>query len=501
MAVGFRLETLPLDRASGINLDRQIYLSLRDLIERRMLTSGSALPSTRMLARDLGLGRNTVIAAYEQLALEGFVAIARGSAPVVKGLPAAPPSRGPESPKGGSALSERGRVMSALPFHHGVPGITAFHPGLPDADNFPFNTWSKLVARRTRLARGDLFGSYYIMGYPPLCAAIARYLTASRGVACAPEQIIITTGAGAAFDLLARLLTDPGEPVWMEEPGYYGAGAAFLSAGARLMPLRVSERGWDLSLPAARPRVIFVTPSCHQPLGLTMAMEQRLNLLRLAAEADAWIIEDDYDSEYRFQGQPIPALQGIARDGCVIFVGTFAKILFPAMRLGYIVVPQDMRERLTAALSTTGQFAPLITQAALADFITEGHLTRHLRRMRRLYAERRQYFMEQFDRHLSEWMELRRTDSGIQLVGMFRDQARDDAAISSEAKRHGVNVSPLSLQYRFEPKLRGLLMGFAAADAKATRRGIEKLAQVVEPLMRAGPRRRMPGDSDPVPIS
>jgi GntR family transcriptional regulator / MocR family aminotransferase len=479
MAVGFRLESLSVDRASGLNLDRQIYLGLRDLIERRMLTSGAALPSTRMLARDLGLGRNTVIAAYEQLALEGFLTIARGAAPVVRGLPASPTAPRPESPKGGRALSQRGRVMSEQPFHHGEPGVTAFHPGLPDADNFPFNTWSKLVARRTRLARTDLFGSYHIMGYPPLSEAIARYLTASRGVVCSPEQVIITNGAQAAFDLLARLLTDPGETVWMEEPGYYGAGAAFLSGGAELAPLRVGEHGWNFTPPAVRPRVIFTTPSCHHPLGLTMTMAQRLGLIRMAAEWDAWIIEDDYDSEYRFQGQPIPALQGSAPEARVIFVGTFAKILFPAMRLGYMVVPMDVRDRLKAALNATGQFAPLITQAALADFITEGHLTRHLRRMRRLYAERRLAFMEEFDKHLSRWLELRRTDSGIQLVAMFRDQASDDRGIAREAKRQGVNVSPLSLQYRFEAQRKGLLMGFAAADTKATRRGMERLAQVI----------------------
>jgi GntR family transcriptional regulator/MocR family aminotransferase len=297
MAVGFRLESLSVDRASGLNLDRQIYLALRDLIERRMLASGAALPSTRMLARDLGLGRNTVIAAYEQLALEGFVSITRGAAPVVKGLPASPPAPRPESPKGGRALSQRGRVMSEQPFHHGEPGVTAFHPGLPDADNFPFNTWSKLVAHRTKLARGELFGTYHIMGYPPLCEAIARYLTASRGVVCNPEQVVITNGAQAAFDLLARLLTDPDETAWMEEPGYYGAGAAFLSAGAKLAPLCVGDEGWDFTPPEAGPRVIFTTPSCHHPLGLTMTMAQRLDLIRMAAEWNAWIVEDDYDSE------------------------------------------------------------------------------------------------------------------------------------------------------------------------------------------------------------
>jgi GntR family transcriptional regulator/MocR family aminotransferase len=477
MTVSLPVENILVDRASGTQLPRQIYRQLRDLIERRMLPSGTALPSTRLLARDLGLGRNTVIAAYEQLALEGFVEIAKGTPPIVKGLPAYPPKSLPQSPTGESTLSKRGRVMSEQPFHHGEPGITAFHPGLPDADNFPFNTWSRLLTRRTKLARSDLFGSYHIMGYPPLCEAIARYLAASRGVVCGPQQIIITNGAQAAFDILARLLTDPGEPVWMEEPGYYGAGAAFLSAGARLLPLKVSDSGWELTPPDAIPRVIFATPSCHYPLGITMAMEQRLNLIRMAGEWNAWIIEDDYDSEYRFQGQPIPALQGIASQSRVIFVGTFAKILFPAMRLGYMVVPMDVRDRLIAALNATGQFAPLITQAALADFITEGHLTRHLRRMRRIYAERRQFFIEQFERQLAAWMELRRTDSGIQLVGLFRTSL-DDRMIADEARRHGINVSPLSLQYRFQPARNGLLMGFAAADGRTTQRSMQRLAQV-----------------------
>ena len=242
MRQSFPLENVLLDRRSGTNLHRQLYQQLRGLIERRVLPSGTALPSTRTLADDLELGRNTVIAAYDQLALEGYLNIARGSRPQVRELPAYSPPLGDEGPRGGTTLSKRGRLMGAQPFHHGRPGITAFHPGLPDADNFPFNTWSKLLSRRAKQARGDLFGSYFINGYPPLCEAIARYLAASRGVVCRPEQIVITNGAQSAFDLLARILTDPGDAVWMEEPGYYGAGAAFLSADARLLPLDVTAQ-------------------------------------------------------------------------------------------------------------------------------------------------------------------------------------------------------------------------------------------------------------------
>ncbi len=479
MKPAFPVENIVLRRATGQPLHRQLYGELRKLIEHRLLPSGSALPSTRVLATDLGLGRNTVIAAYDQLTLEGFIVTSLGTRPVVSGLPAVEPAAPIAAQLDPSDLSQRGQVMSALPFHHGKPGVMAFHPGLPDADNFPFNTWSKLMTRRTKLARGDLFGSYFITGYPPLCEAIARYLGTSRGVVCTPDQIVITNGAQSAFDILARCLTDPGDTVLMEEPGYYGAAAAFASAGARLAPLHVGEGGWSLDTMAENARAIFVTPSCHHPLGLTMSMEQRLNLIRFARERNAWIIEDDYDSEYRFQGRPIPALQGLAPDSRVIFVGTFAKILFPAMRLGYMVVPASLRNHFVAALSSTGQFGPLITQAALADFINEGHLTRHLRRMRRIYAERRAYFIEQFERHLGDRMSLRRTDSGIQLVAGFRGPV-DDREVARAARAEDINVSPLSLQYRARPAPSGLLMGFAASDQRTTRRAMQSLSRILD---------------------
>ena len=244
------------------------------------------------------------------------------------------------------------------------------------------------------------------------------------------------------------------------------------------MPLRVNSNGWNFDPPPRRPKAIFVTPSCQHPMGVTMSMEQRLNLVGMADKWNSWILEDDYDSEYRFQGQPIPALQGIASASRVVFVGTFAKILFPAMRLGYMVVPMALRENFTAALSATGQFAPLITQAALADFINEGHLSRHLRRMRRIYAERRRLFIEQFDLHLGKWLKLQRVDSGIQLVALFHKPC-DDQKIALRAAKSNVNVSPLSLQYNSRKSPRGLLFGFSAADEKTTRSAMQRLAQIL----------------------
>ena len=484
MTTAFPIDGIVIDRGIAANLHRQLYSQLRSLIERRVLPSGTALPSTRLLTKDLAVGRNTVLAAYEQLALEGYLLMRRGSPPLVMDLPTPANTTKKAHTEIGSTISARGKIMLAQPHHHGSPGLLAFHPGLPDSDNFPFTTWSKLLSKRVKLARHDLFGTYHISGYPPLCEAIARYLTASRGMTCKPEQVVITNGAQSAFDLLARILIDPGDTVWLEEPGYYGAGSAFLAAGANLAPLRVSDGGWDLEPPPVPPRLIFVTPSCHHPLGVTMPMEQRLNLIHMAENWNSWIIEDDYDSEYRFQGQPIPALQGISASNRVVYVGTFAKILFPAMRLGFLVVPEAFREGLVSALSVTGQFPLLLTQAALADFINEGHFARHLRRMRRLYATRRQYFMEICEDYLSPWLRLRRSESGIQLVGLFHDN-HDDKVVAAAARAHGVNVSPLSIQYRHGQVQRGLLMGFAAADEKTTKKAMGKLRDVLRMTMPA----------------
>lgn len=474
------IESLTLEHHAA-PLHRQIYSHLRRMIEQNVLPGGTRLSSTRMLATEIGVGRNTVIAAYEQLAAEGYIALQPGLPPQVTHVAGnVRKARRAEKEPNPSA---RGELMLAQPYHHGEPGQLAFHPGMPDAGSFPFNTWSKILARRTKHAGLDLFGTYHVTGYPALREALATYLGASRGVQCAPEQVIITNGAQAGFDLLARLLLDEGDPVWLEEPGYYGAGAAFLAAGAQLLPLPVGEDGWNLSPPPRAPRVIYVTPSCHHPYGLTMPLEQRLRLLELAERWNSWIIEDDYDSEYRFQGQAIPALQGISGAERVVYVGTFAKLLFPAMRLGFMVVPPHLAERAAAALSVTGQFAPLVTQAAIADFIDEGHLGRHLRRMRKLYGQRRQAFSRLCAEMLGEHMQLRPAGSGIQMVGLLRKPLRD-WQVAEAARRHKVNVSALSMQFRGPAQSNGLLLGFAAVDEKAMRKGLAKLREAMQECLK-----------------
>ena len=474
----FPLDMLAVDRTSPEHLSRQLYHALVAIIRSRALAPGSELPSTRALAAELGLGRNTIVAAYDQLVTEGYLANRQGARPVIVDLPER------ETPAEESSMplrspSRRGEELLSQPCHHGTPGRFAFHPGMPDAASFPFGLWGRLVARRASHAGETLFGTYDVTGHPALKDAIAGYLFSARGVRCRPEQIVITTGAQAAFDLLARLLLDPGDAVWMEEPGYYGAKAAFTVAGARILPIPVDqERGWRLDLPDFSPRLIYVTPACQHPLGITMRMEERLRLLDIAETANSWVIEDDFDGEYRFQGRPVPAIQSMDRSGRVIYVGTFAKLLFPALRLGFMVLPMELAGRIANALSTTGQFAPLLLQAALADFITEGHMSRHLKRMRRIYAQRRQLFREIVSERLRDEITLSPAEAGIQVVGYLKPGI-DDIKVSQAAAKRAINVSPLSKYFQNTAATQGLVLGYAACGAAQTREGVERLAQAI----------------------
>lgn len=475
----FPLDMLAVNRAGPEHLSRQLYHGLVAIIRSRALAPGSELPSTRALAAELGLGRNTIVSAYDQLVTEGYLANRQGARPVIIDLPEGPRETQAEEPPVPLRMpSRRGEELLSQPCHHGTPGRFAFHPGMPDAQSFPFGVWGRLVARRA--SHGEtLFGTYEVTGHPALKEAIAGYLYSARGVRCRPEQIVITTGAQAAFDLLARLLLDPGDTVWMEEPGYYGAKAAFTVAGASIRPIPVDqERGWYLEPPDPLPRLIYVTPACQHPLGITMRMEERLRLLDIAETANSWVIEDDFDGEYRFQGRPVPAIQSMDRSGRVIYVGTFAKLLFPALRVGFMVLPPELAGRIANALSTTGQFAPLVLQAALADFITEGHMSRHLKRMRRIYTQRRQLFREIVAERLRDEITLSPAEAGIQVVGYLR-QGIDDIKVSQAAARRAINVSPLSKYFQNTAPTQGLVLGYAACDAAQTRDGVERLAAAI----------------------
>lgn len=478
------MDMLVLDRLSAEPLHRQLYDFLRRHILEGRLTTGTRLPATRALANDLAISRNTVLAAYDALLAEGYLESRTGSGTSVAKLPQdAMRTRTQPGTLKLPPLSKRGLRITTQPRDRMTPGRIAFHPGYPEIETFPFATWSRLLSAHARYPKEDLFGYYHAGGHPRLKSAIADYLAVSRGVVCTPEQVIVMTGAQAGLDLIGRLLMDEGDFFWIEEPGYLGASNAFSSAGGRSVPLAVGPNGWTFDT-AGRPgpRLIFVTPSCQWPLGLVMQMEERLKLLQIAERLEAWIIEDDYESEYRLRGRPIPAMQGLDRAGRVIYVGTFAKTMFPSLRIGFVVVPEKLIEGFEHAAAITGQYPPLHLQVALADFIREGFFAAHLRRMRRLYKKRQAAFIEACRDQLHPWLELDEIDAGMQLVGRFKCSL-DDGDLHAAAHRRGADFSRLSVQYQHFAPEQGAMLGFAGVNEADAQTGVTRLREAFEDLV------------------
>ncbi|MFZ0545227.1 MAG: PLP-dependent aminotransferase family protein [Candidatus Promineifilaceae bacterium] len=324
-----------------------------------------------------------------------------------------------------------------------------------------------------------------VAGYRPLREAIATYLQVARAVRCQPEQVIVVSGSQQALYLVAHLLVDPGDTVWVEEPGYVGAKGAFKAAGAELVPVPVGQDGLDVAAGMANApdaACVYVTPSHQFPLGKTMSVSTRLKLLNWAAESGAWIIEDDYDSEYRYSGQPIPALQGLDQRERVIYIGTFSKVLFPGLRLGYLVVPRELVEPFVTARRLMDVQSPIVSQAALADFIEQGHFARHLRRMRTLYGERLKLLVEAAEQHLNGLLRVETAEAGMHTVGWLPEGADDEAAFAA-AIRHEVEVTPLSQYYLGKCPRPGLVMGFAATSEEAVLPGILRLKLALEEVL------------------
>lgn len=476
-------DTLVIDQDSGVSFVRQLYEGLQHHILRGQLPLGTRFPSSRTLSKQLGVGRNTVLAAYDQLLAEGYLKAETGSGTWVafkQATPQASVDCAPSKPR----LSRRGYLLAREPQQPRSPKSINFQPGFPETETFPYATWSRLLARNAQQRSSDLTGYFDYAGLRRLREAIASYVGVARGVECDPEQVIVVTGAQAALDLAARTLIDEGDRVWMEDPGYLGARSALLGSGAALAPLKVDRNGWSLDdrdLPP--PRAIYLTPSCQWPLGLTMGVNERLRVLALAAHHDAWVIEDDYDGEYRFRGKPVPALYSLDHADRVIYVGTFGKTLFSALRIGYLVVPRVLSELFSRALSVTGQFAPLLLQSTLADFMQDGHFATHLKRMRRLYARRQGMLIALCEHHLAPWVSIAANDSGMQLLAGLPPEW-DDRIVTAEALNHGVDVQPVSINYRDRTPDHGLLLGFAALDEKTMTAAIAGLRETFEHLSR-----------------
>jgi len=484
------LDMISVDRKAGEPMHRQIYSALRRFILDGRIAQNTLLPSTRSLAEDLEVGRNTVIAAYDQLLAEGFIEARAGSGTWVAQIQQ---NRPPMLPRrcNSERLSRRGRTIVEGPQPPRNAGVINFHPGVPETASFPLSIWSSLLVRNSRSRDESLLGYLSFAGHPGLRATIASYIGVSRGISCTADQVIIVTGAQAALDLVSRVLMDDGDHVWMEEPGYLGAKSAFLASGAKLAPLKVDRHGWKLGDPdLPPPRLIYVTPSCQWPFGTIMRIEERLQLLDLAERHGAWIIEDDYDGEYRFRGRPVPALRGLDHSDRVVYVGSFGKTLIPALRIGYLIVPRELSDSFDKAMSITGQFAPLILQATVNDFIRQGYFATHLKRMRRLYARRQAAFVELCREHLGEWLVVQENDSGMQLLGSFT-RPWSDSEVTAAALKEGLDVQGISINYHLGEAEHGLLLGYAALDDRQILRAVLALRAAFQRLDRESGQRRL----------
>jgi GntR family transcriptional regulator/MocR family aminotransferase len=479
---------------TGTTRQHWLYDEIRRAILTGRLAAGARLPATRDLARQYGLARGTVSAAYLQLSVEGYVSgtIGRGTfvsaqipdamlqTGIGSPMPATPPHRR-------GRLSARGRHLAHTIFAMRPPQKigAAFRAAQPDLAAFPLELWTRIAGRRARISRRAILGEGDPRGYRPLREAIAAHLAAARGISCSAEHVAILASVQQALDLCARLLLDPGDQVWMENPGYPAAGLVLKAAGARLVPISIDEEGIDIAEGAtAAPgaRLAYVTPARQAPLGVSLSLARRIQLLEWAGRAKAWIFEDDYDGEYRFSGRPRAALKSLDEHGCVIYAGTFSKVMFPALRLAYVVLPDQLADAFAAATSLTARHASILTQAVLADFIAEGHFARHLRRMRTHYGERAEALAAAAREFWSGELELPAIEAGLDVAARLV-RARDDVEIVRRAAARGLETRALSgwaMGRQASARWQGLVLGFATVHPAAIRAGARALAQVLE---------------------
>jgi len=461
------------DRESASSLHAWLCGEIRKAILEGRLVSGERLPASRDLANQYGISRGTVVAAYEQLQAEGYLIsrVGDGTRVQVYLPPAAAPPSPPRAP-----VRVRAAAMAGLP--HPRPAMP-FRVHEPDLDTFPVALWARLAARRLRAAGPALLAGGGVIGYPPLREAIAAYLANSRGVRCDPDQVVVVAGVQQGLDLLARFLFQPADRVLVEDPGYFGAVLAFRNNGRLIVPGEMDARG--LRVPAAMVKGAYVTPGHQFPLGITMPLDRRLELLEWARRTGAWILEDDYDSEYRFEGKPVAALQGLDRAGRVIFLGTFNKLLFPALRIGYFVLPHSLVDGFRAFRYATDLQCSALDQAVLCDFIVEGHLSRHLRRTRDLYGARLDALVNANRRYLKGLFDLSPVRAGLSTSAILRPGHRMNSA-EAEASAAARGVESLGLhRFKVDPSggPEGLLLGFAAFPEKRIQSAVRELAAAI----------------------
>lgn len=481
------LIALAIDKASGAPLYRQIVEGLRAAIQSGRMTPGTRLPSTRAFADEFGVSRNTVLQVFETLTAEGYLVSRVGAGTYVtdilpESLTAAPAEPAPARGKSGGypfrSLSRRGKhlVQSATGEFSERP--TPFMPDLPDLREFPIRTWLRLLNETSGRLTGEILADATNAGYEPLRRAIAQHVGSARGVICEASQVIVTTGSQQSIDLVCRLLLDSGDPVWTEEPGYTGTRAVIAANGGVVHPIPVDAEGMRVEEAIATrpvPRLVFVAPSRNYPLGATLSRARREMLVELARTSGCWLLEDDYDAEFRYAGAPIPAIQGLDPAERTVYMGTFSKVLLPSFRLGFVIVPKDMADAFARARAVVDRHAPLIEQMVLSEFMHRGFLAAHIRKMRSLYHARQTQTIAGLGQIFGPELGFAATDTGTHVV-LPLDDGADDRTLARAAAEAGVMLRPLSPYHAGRTRQKGLIIGFSAFTPTEIDQGLTRLA-------------------------
>ena len=470
-------------KRGGTPLYRQLTDWFRQAILDGRLKAGQRVPSTRGLAKELGISRIPVLGAYEQLLAEGYLESSVGAGTrVVRSLPGAAASPARAAVTGSVRRKVAKRVEAArLPDPMWLRNQGAFRVGLAALEDFPIALWTRLLSRHARKTSAAHMVYGDTMGLLPFREAIASYLGTFRGVRCDAAQVMVTTGSQQGLQFVAQALVDQGDRVWLEDPGYPGARQAFGLVGARLTPVRVDEEGLDVEQGIQRAgdaRLAYITPSHQFPLGGTLSAARRMALTEWAGRHGSWIVEDDYDSEYRFGGRPLAALQGADPHGRVIYLGSFSKVMFPALRLGYVILPRDLVPAFSVIREASDTFPATLQQSVMTEFIREGHFARHLRRTRQTYRERHAALVAAIREMLPPRFEMAGSDTGMHLT-LLLPEGMDDVALTRRAATAGISVRPLSICYLKQPKRVGLILGYGGAGLRQIRTGVATLRQLL----------------------
>ena len=478
---------IAIDRKASLPLHKQIYDSFRQHITHGNLRAGQQMPSTRALALELKVSRIPVLTAYSQLLAEGYCESRAGAGTFIsRSLPRQEPPRRRQTNRNPAAskprsVARRSQWLAPYKPQPWLRGLGAFSLSQPAYDEFPCHLWAKLVARQCRHPHINTLHYGGPFGFDGLRRAICAYLRTARSVRCDPHQIMIVSGSQQALELTTRVLLDAGDSAWIEEPGYWLTKQVLSALGCKLAPIPVDGEGLDVAhgiRRSAKARAAYITPSHQFPLGVTMSAARRLQLLDWAERTGAWIVEDDYDSEYRYESMPIASLQGLDRSDRVIYIGTFSKTLFPALRLGYLVIPEDLTERFAAIRNAMDLGSPYLYQAVLADFIAQGHFARHIRRMRLLYNERRLALVDSLREHFGRSAEILGAGAGMHLAVSVPMKIRD-TEVSQRAAREKLWVTPLSSAYSERPGKRGFILGFGGTPAEHADEAVAHLERLM----------------------